>query len=73
MKIKNINRYAPLAVGVNPSAMQGEARLRGLGRNNYSKTITHRSLFCSEIVAALEYHGSDIPGARAGVRQPVLA
>ena len=39
MKIKNINRYAPLAVGVNPSAMQGEARLRGLYQNNYSKTM----------------------------------
>jgi hypothetical protein len=46
MKIKNINRYAPravglmeiehlfrypaLAVGLKPSAMRGEARLRGL-------------------------------------------
>ena len=37
-----IIRYAPLAVGVNPSAMQGEARLRGLYRNNYSKTISPR-------------------------------
>jgi hypothetical protein len=25
-----------------PSAMQGEARLRGLERNNYSKTISPR-------------------------------
>ena len=32
MEIKNINRYSPLAVGVNPSASQGEARLRGLYR-----------------------------------------
>ena len=32
MEIKNINRYSPLAVGVNPSARQGEARLRGLYR-----------------------------------------
>jgi len=30
MEIENINRYSPLAVGVNPSASQGEARLRGL-------------------------------------------
>jgi len=27
-----IIRYAPLAVGLKPSAMQGEARLRGLAR-----------------------------------------
>jgi hypothetical protein len=42
MEIKNINRYSPLAVGVNPSASQGEARLRGLERNNYSKTMSPR-------------------------------
>ena len=42
MEIKNINRYSPLAIGVNPSARQGEARLRGLERNNYSKTISPR-------------------------------
>jgi hypothetical protein len=39
MKIENIIQYAPRAVGLKPSAMQGEARLRGLERNNYSKTI----------------------------------
>ncbi len=33
-------RYAPLAVGLKPSAIQGEARLRGLEQNNYSKTIS---------------------------------
>jgi hypothetical protein len=33
-----IIRYAPRAVGLKPSAMRGEARLRGLRRNNYSKT-----------------------------------
>ena len=42
MEIENIIRYAPLAVGVNPSASQGEARLRGLERNNYSKTMSPR-------------------------------
>jgi len=39
MKIENIHRYAPLAVGLKPSAMQGKARLRGLYRIIYSKTI----------------------------------
>jgi len=34
-----IIRYAPRAVGVNPSASQGEARLRGRERNNDSKTV----------------------------------
>jgi hypothetical protein len=38
MKIKNINRYSPLAVGLKPSARQGEARLRGLERIISSKT-----------------------------------
>ena len=28
--IENINQYLPLAVGLKPSAIQGEARLRGL-------------------------------------------
>jgi hypothetical protein len=39
MEIENLIRYAPRAVGLKPSAMQDEARLRGLWRNNYSKTI----------------------------------
>jgi hypothetical protein len=39
MKIENLIRYAPLAVGLKPSAMQGEARLCGLYRIIYSKTI----------------------------------
>jgi len=37
-----IIRYAPRAVGVNPSASQGEARLRGLWRIISSKTISPR-------------------------------
>jgi len=40
MEIENLIRYAPLAVGVNPSASQGEARLRGLERIISSKTIS---------------------------------
>jgi len=34
-----INPVCALAVGLKPSARQGKARLRGLYRNNYSKTI----------------------------------
>jgi hypothetical protein len=30
MEIENLIRYTALAVGLKPSAMQGEARLRGL-------------------------------------------
>ena len=40
MEIEHLIRYAPLAVGVNPSASQGEARLRGLERIISSKTIS---------------------------------
>jgi|YNPBryulayer2012_1023412.scaffolds.fasta_scaffold07263_4 hypothetical protein len=40
MEIEHLIRYAPRAVGLKPSAMQGEARLRGQERNNYSKTIS---------------------------------
>jgi hypothetical protein len=42
MEIEHLIRYAPRAVGLKPSAMQGEARLRGQERNNYSKTISPR-------------------------------
>ena len=39
MEIENLIRYTALAVGLKPSASQGEARLRGLYRIIYSKTI----------------------------------
>ena len=42
MEIENITRYTELAVGLKPSAMQGEARLRGLERIISSKTISPR-------------------------------
>jgi hypothetical protein len=42
MEIEHLIRYTPRAVGLKPSARQGEARLRGLERNNYSKTISPR-------------------------------
>jgi hypothetical protein len=42
MKIENLFRYPALAVGLKPSASQGEARLRGLYRIIYSKTISPR-------------------------------
>ena len=42
MEIANLFRYTALAVGLKPSASQGEARLRGLERIMYSKTISPR-------------------------------
>ena len=39
MEIENVFRYTALAVGLKPSAKRGEARLRGLWRIIYSKTI----------------------------------
>ena len=42
MEIENLIRYTERAVGLKPSAMQGEARLRGLHRIIYSKTIRPR-------------------------------
>ena len=39
MEIENLFRSTALAVGLKPSASQGEARLRGLERIIYSKTI----------------------------------
>ena len=40
MEIEHLFRYTALAVGLKPSAMECKARLRGLWRNNYSKTIS---------------------------------
>ena len=42
MEIENVFRSTALAVGLKPSANQGEARLRGLERIIYSKTISPR-------------------------------
>jgi len=42
MKIKHIIRYAPRAVGLKPSAMRGNARLRGLYRMKCLKIISPR-------------------------------
>jgi len=39
MVIKKLIRYAELAVGLKPSAIQGEARRRGLERINFSKSM----------------------------------
>jgi len=40
MVFEKLIRYPALAVGLKPSARQGEARLRGLYRIIYSKTIS---------------------------------
>jgi len=42
MEVENLIRYTALAVGLKPSANQGKARLRGLYRIIYSKTISPR-------------------------------
>ena len=42
MEIENLIRYTARAVGLKPSAMRGEARLRGLWRIISSKTIRPR-------------------------------
>ena len=42
MESEKYIRYAPRAIGLKPSASQGEARLRGLERIMYSKTISPR-------------------------------
>jgi len=55
MEIENLFRYPALAVGLKPSASQGEARLRGLWRNNYSKTISPR--LCKAKPACAGYAG----------------
>ena len=42
MEIEKYIRYAPRAVELKPSAMECKARLRGLWRIIYSKTISPR-------------------------------
>ena len=49
MEIENLIRYTALAVGLKPSANQGKARLRGLYRIIYSKTISRTSQSSSSI------------------------
>ena len=50
MEIENLFRYTALAVGLKPSANQGKARLRGLYRIIYSKTIISVTVFGSAIL-----------------------
>ena len=50
MEIENLFRSTALAVGLKPSAMQGKARLRGLYRIMYSKTILHLQETFSDVV-----------------------
>ena len=42
MVFEQFIRYASLAVGLKPSATECKARLRGLERSMYSKTISPR-------------------------------
>jgi hypothetical protein len=47
MVFEKFIRYAGLAVGLNPSATECEARLRGRERMMYSKTISAHALAAS--------------------------
>jgi hypothetical protein len=51
MEIENLFRYTALAVGLKPSASQGEARLRGLWRIIYSKTIEADSFIVPAMIS----------------------
>jgi hypothetical protein len=55
MEIENLIRYTEPAVGLKPSARQGKARLRGLYRIIYSKTISPR--LCKAKPACAGYTG----------------
>ena len=55
MEIENLIRYTARAVGLKPSAMRGEARLRGLYQIIYSKTISPR--LCEATPACAGYGG----------------
>ena len=46
MEIEDLFRYTALAVGLKPSANQGEARLRGLWRIIYSKDHKPSAIEC---------------------------
>jgi len=59
MEIENLFRYTALAVGLKPSANQGKARLRGLYRIIYSKTISPR--LCKAKPACAGYGGGNTP------------
>ncbi len=59
MEIENLFHYTALAVGLKPSASQGEARLRGLWRIIYSKSISPR--LCKAKPACAGYGGGNTP------------
>ncbi len=59
MEIENLFHYTALAVGLKPSANQGKARLRGLYRIIYSKTISPR--LCKAKPACAGYGGGNTP------------
>jgi len=63
MVFEKLLRYASLAVGLKPSATGCEARLRGLYRISYSKTISstagpiYRIIFSKTMMPALPGQG----------------
>jgi hypothetical protein len=55
MEIENLFRYTALAVGLKPSANQGKARLRGLYRIIYSKTIISVTTRGAQFLSAVSH------------------
>ncbi len=69
MKIENIIRSTKRAVGLKPSAIQGEARLRGLERIIYSKTISILSQNALIIGILESFKGTTLYERRKVVRE----
>jgi len=67
MVFEQFIRYAGLAVGLKPSARQGEARLRGLHRMMYSKTISRRLASAKLAFAGSTGHAGGLRSGSRGV------
>jgi hypothetical protein len=68
MEIENLFRSTALAVGLKPSAMQGKARLRGLYRIIYSKTISPHERSHARRQTMADVFSPTASGARACLR-----
>ena len=80
MEIENLFRSTAPAVGLKPSASQDEARLRGLYRSMYSKTISPRlwnakpacagcsGIITQKTISPSKMHGDGTPQPGKGQR-----
>jgi len=69
MVFEKLIRYTGLAVGLKPSAMECEARLRGLYRIIYSKTIPAKSVLTRRTYSLVSWergHLARVDATRAG-------